>query len=87
MKLYRQRPVTVEAMQFDGKNHADIAEFIGDAMTDGGDNFGSVFYIEPGGKGFGKGFFMRPGNYIVRTVSGQFERWDQDNFAASFEEI
>jgi hypothetical protein len=83
MKLYRQRPVIVEAMQFDGKNHADIAEFIGDAMTDGGDNFGSDLYIELGGEGF----FMRPGNYIVRTVSGQFERWTKDNFAASFEEI
>lgn len=83
MKLYRKRPVIVEAVQFDGSNHSEIADFIGDSMFDGGDNFGSEFYVQT----VDGPLFASPGDFIVKTVFGGYERWGRGNFAASFEEL
>ena len=78
-KKYRKKPVTIEAIQWDGKNLSKIDNFIGRIVeikvttlvihTLEGDMEASV------------------GDYIIKGVNGEFYPCKPDIFAKTYEEV
>ena len=96
MKLYRKRPVVIEAVQWDSEDVVyDILDWIeengGNAYADldvsggtgpSGEDWGS-FTIET----LEGDMEVSPFDYVIRGVMGEFYACKPDVFAASFEEI
>lgn len=84
MPMYRKKPVTIEAIPWDGTvYHAnDIIKWMGDGFLIGPD---SDLAIEiPTLEGIMK---ANPGDWIIRGVQGEFYPCKPDIFAATYEEV
>lgn len=86
MKLYRQRPVIVEAEMYDG-THASAAKIVewvkDDIYLDNYPDGTHGLYLD-------EGDFDRPviaGEYVVRNTEGFFEVYAPDTFGANFEPV
>ena len=81
MKKYRKKPVVIEAVQWNGTNVDEVADFMGRSavMTDGDDRFhiptleGDIWASE--------------GDFIIKGVKGEFYPCKPDIFYMTYEEI
>lgn len=86
-KKYRKKPVVIEAMQFDGKNHLPVMEWAG-VMLENDDTplmWGSgdaLFIVTLEGT-----MEAAPNDYIIKGVKGEFYPCKPDIFAATYEEV
>ena len=82
IKQYRKKPVVIEAIQWNGNNHIEVAEFM----------FGANVYINVH-KGYveietleGK-MFAEVNDYIIKGVKGEFYPCKPDIFEQTYEEV
>lgn len=82
IRSFVKRPVSVQAIQFDGSNGADVVGFMGGAVTDAGDNFGDLLVVST----LEGTLYAKPGWWIVRGVEGEFHPVRPDIFEQTYEE-
>ena len=82
IKKYRKKPVVIEAIQWTGNNHIEVAEFM----------FGANVYINIP-KGYveietleGK-MYADVNDYIIKGVKGEFYPCKPDIFEQTYEEV
>jgi len=80
---YRKKPVVIEAIQYDGKNSADIFEFCGQSCD--------RYVREPVGEIYLEIVTLegvmkaQPGDYIIKGVNGEFYPCKPDIFEKTYE--
>ncbi len=76
---YRKKPVVIEAVQFNGRNSADIHEFCGDKVREPvGKDYLEIKTLE--------GIHIAsPGDYIIKGVNGEFYPCKPDIFEKTYE--
>lgn len=79
IKKYRKKPVTIEAIQWTGKNLCDIDHFVGGVV----DNNGITLIIHT----LEGNMKASIGDYIVKGVNGEFYPCKPDIFAKTYEEV
>jgi hypothetical protein len=79
---YRKKPVVIEAMQFDGQNHADLADFMGRAIRPTHATPGSITIGTLEGE-----MLARPGDWIIKGVKGEFYPCKPEIFSATYEAV
>ena len=79
VKKYRKKPVTIEAIQWNGENLSEIDEFTESKVK----NHESVLII-PTLEGRMKADI---GDYIIKGVNGEFYPCKPDIFAKTYEEV
>lgn len=81
VKRYVKKPIVVEAIQFNGRNSADIHEFCGDKVREPvGKDYLEIITLEGVMK-------AQPGDYIIKGVKGEFYPCKPDVFMKTYEEI
>lgn len=78
-RAYRKKPVTVEAIQWTGENHAEMCEFIDQEMFEIIPRVGLVIHTLEGNH------HASPGDYIIKGVNGEFYPCKPDIFAKTYE--
>lgn len=81
VKKYRKKPTVIEAIQYNGKNTADIHEFCGEDVREPvGKDYMEIATLEG---------IMRvsPGDYVIKGVQGEFYPCKPDIFKATYEEV
>lgn len=82
---YRKLPVEIEAVQFDGRNSADIHEFCKDG--------GKRFVREPVGEDYLEIVTLEgvmkasPNDFIIKGVNGEFYPCKPDIFNKTYERV
>ena len=93
IKQYRKKPVVIEAVQWNGKNHREMWDFLTGKTDEPMSAYGDNFYIDHA-KVAG-GLVIRTlegehlacvGDYIIRGVKGEFYPCKPDIFEATYEE-
>ena len=80
MKIYRKKPVEVQAVQWDGKNEDEVLKFCSKArIMIKGD---SIFIDTLEGT-----MEAKKGDYIIKGVKGEFYPCKPDIFEATYEEV
>ena len=81
MMKYRKKPVVIEAVQFNGRNSADIHEFCGDKVREPvGKDYLEIKTLE--------GIHIAsPGDYIIKGVNGEFYPCKPDIFDKTYEKV
>ena len=91
--MYRSKPSEIEAVQWVGDNHDEVAEFLREAQQEQV----SLWWVNPddhsearlmAGKDGAQGFVPLPvGHWIVRSPGDLTDHWpvDPDYFAAKYE--
>mgnify|MGYP001154092603 CR=1 FL=1 len=81
--MYKKKPVVIEAVKWDGKNHREMRNFLGDN-----------FYIDhekvTGGlviKTLEGDHLASIGDYIIKGVKGEFYPCKPDIFKLTYEEV
>ena len=88
MAMYRKKPVVIEAVHWDGKDHNTLAGFLGPEMyshvgfasSDPGEAPASVHITTLEGI-----MTASPGDWIIKGVLGEFYPCRADIFAATYE--
>ena len=80
-KAYRKKPVTVEAVQWTGENHAEMCEFIDPEVFKIIPRVGLVIHTLEGDH------HASPGDYIIKGVNGEFYPCKPDIFAKTYESV
>ena len=78
-RVYRKKPVTVEAVQWTGENHAEMCEFIDSEVFEIIPRVGLVIHTLEGDH------HASPGDYIIKGVNGEFYPCKPDIFAKTYE--
>lgn len=78
-RAYRKKPVTVEAVQWTGENHAEMCEFIDPEVFEIIPHVGLVIHTLEGDH------HASPGDYIIKGVNGEFYPCKPDIFAKTHE--
>ena len=65
-RAYKKKPVTVEAVQWTGENHAEMCEFIDPEVFEIIPREGLVIHTLEGDH------HASPGDYIIKGVNGEF---------------
>ena len=81
VKRYVKKPIVIEAIQYDGRNSADIHEFCGNKVREPvGKDYLEIETLEG---------IMRasPGDYIIKGVKGEFYPCKPDVFKMTYDEI
>jgi hypothetical protein len=76
-KKFRKKPVVIEAIEYTGKNGADVGLFVGYADRNAENQF-VIDTLE------GK-MLANPGDFIIKGVQGEFYPCKPDIFAATYE--
>mgnify|MGYP001335053347 FL=1 len=78
---YRKKPVVIEAVQFNGRNSADIHEFCGDKVREPvGKDYLEIETLE--------GIHIAsPGDYIIKGIKGEFYPCKPDIFEMTYEKV
>lgn len=77
-RAYRKKPVTVEAVQWTGENHAEMCEFIDPEVFEIIPREGLVIHTLEGDH------HASPGDYIIKGVNGEFYPCKPDIFAKTY---
>lgn len=92
MAQYRKKPVVIEAVQWDGKNHREMFNFLGGEDTDYITASGVNFYIDwdkvEGGliiKTLEGEHIASLGDFIIKGVQGEFYPCKPDIFEKTYE--
>ena len=78
-RVYRKKPVVVEAVQWTGENHAEMCEFIDPEVFEIIPRVGLVIHTLEGDH------HANPGDYIIKGVNGEFYPCKPDIFAKTYE--
>ena len=78
-RAYRKKPVTVEAVQWTGENHAEMCEFIDPEVFEIFPRVGLVIHTLEGDH------HASLGDYIIKGVNGEFYPCKPDIFAKTYE--
>ena len=85
-KKYRKKPVVIEAIRFDGENHDEIIDWVGDgpfvgkgAAIDRARNLLIATLEGP--------LTASPGDYVIRGVKGEFYPIKPDVFEATYDPV
>ena len=78
-RVYRKKPVTVEAVQWTGENRAEMCEFIDPEVFEIIPRVGLVIHTLEGDH------HASLGDYIIRGVNGEFYPCKPDIFAKTYE--
>ena len=78
-RMYRKKPVVVEAVQWTGENHAEMCEFIDPEVFEIIPRVGLVIHTLEGDH------HANPGDYIIKGVNGEFYPCKPDIFAKTYE--
>ena len=78
-RAYKKKPVTVEAVQWTGENHAEMCEFIDPEVFEIIPREGLVIHTLEGDH------HASPGDYIIKGVNGEFYPCKPDIFAKTYE--
>jgi hypothetical protein len=81
MSRYRKRPVVIEAVQWTGKNGAEIARFLGRANWTHPPNDNLKIHTLEGTHD------ALEGDYIIRGVQGEFYPCKPDIFEQTYEPV
>ena len=76
---YRKKPVVIEAVQWTGKNHTEMCEFIDPEVFEIIPNVGLIIHTLEGDH------HASPGDYIIRGVNGEFYPCKPDIFEKTYE--
>ena len=78
---YRKKPVVIEAVQFNGRNSADIHEFCGDKVREPvGKDYLEIETLE--------GILIAsPGDYVIKGIKGEFYPCKPDIFEQTYEKV
>ena len=79
IKKYRKRSVTIEAIQWTGKNLSEINDFMGETV----ENKGTTLVIHT----LEGDMEVSIGDYIIKGVNGEFYPCKPDIFAKTYEEV
>lgn len=82
VKSFRTKPVTVSAVQFDGKNSRAIAQWVrdgGEQATAGGSYIRVITHDQSS--------TARKGDWIVRRPDGEFEIFTEEELYKDFTEL
>jgi hypothetical protein len=78
---YRKKPVVIEAVQFKGRNSADIHEFCGDKVLEPvGEEYLEIVTLEGNMR-------ATPGDFIIKGVNGEFYPCKPDIFEKTYEPV
>ena len=81
MAKYRKKPIVIEAIQFNGRNSADIHEFCGDKIREPiGKDYLEIETLEGV-------HIVSPGDYIIKDIKGEFYPCKPDKFEATYEKV
>ncbi len=81
MAKYRKKPVVIEAIQFNGRNSADIHEFCGDKVREPvGKDYLEIETLEGV-------HIASPGDYIIKGIKGEFYPCKPDIFELTYEKV
>jgi len=75
---YRKKPVVIEAVQWNGENHDEIADFMGEFRIP---VFSRCFEIQT----LEGSMTAIPGDWIIKGIRGEFYPCKPDIFAATYE--
>jgi len=78
---YRKKPVVIDAVQFIGENHNEIAEFIGDAGCRSHSTGSITISTLEGAMNASKG------DFIIKGVNGEFYPCKPDIFHKTYEAV
>lgn len=78
MKRYVKRPVTIEAVQWNGNNYAEIYEFISDSSYEMSSECGLIIHTLEGDH------HARPGDFIIKGIKGEFYPCKPDIFEQTY---
>jgi hypothetical protein len=91
---FRKKPVVIDALQWTGKNHRPMFEFLGGKQGDYIDSTGNNFYIDhnkvDGGliiKTLEGEHLATIGDWIIKGVKGEYYPCKPDIFEATHEEV
>ena len=94
IKKYRKKPVEIEAVQWSGKNDAEIEYFVGDYLQGYGNNL--VCYKPRSNQYRSKLMYIHTlegtmtasvGDYIIKGVQGEFYPCKPDIFEQTYDEV
>lgn len=98
-RLYRKKPVVIEAARFFGGNFHEINKFVGKTYPDP-DGSGELHWGFTPHEGNGDGVTavvwdklhdtwvgVKPGQWIIRGVQGEFYPCDAEVFTETYEEV
>lgn len=85
MSKYRKKPVVIEAIQYDGHNLREIAEFVGTdlSMVDNDVNV-SLFPVIKTLEG---DMLISEGDFVIKGVQGEFYPCKPDIFEQTYESV
>lgn len=94
MAKWKKKPVVIEAMEWDGKNHRGMFDFLDGTFRSAMATNGTNFYIDHsrvvGGliiKTLEGEHIATVGDYIIKGVKGEFYPCKPDIFLASYEPV
>lgn len=92
MKLYRKRPVVVEAVQWNGLNLDEVREFVGEALEY--EVFDAAYkagvappYVDVVIHTLEGDHHASVGDFIIKGVNGEFYPCKPDIFDKTYEEV
>ena len=80
VKKYRKKPVEIEAMQYDGRNTVEVAEWLAESGVEVG--WSNAEMVIPTLEGR---MHATPGDWIIRGVQGEFYPCKPDIFEKTYE--
>lgn len=80
IKRYTKKPVTIEAMKFDGTNVSDILQFVGGGAWYSTIDKGIVIPTLEGNH------LASSGDYIIKGIKGEFYPCKPDIFSMTYDE-
>lgn len=84
MAMFRKKPVTIEAVAFDGFNHDTIKEFTqGMCYMNMNDPYSPKFMIRT----LEGEHIASPGDWIIKGVKGEFYPCKPDIFSSTYERV
>lgn len=78
---FQTRPMSAKAVLFDGANHSEVMELVGDLVTDCGDNSGDHFAARLNDHSV---LYVRPKTWVVRFPK-VVEQYNDEMFTRLFE--
>ena len=93
-KLYRKKPVIIEALKWTGNNHRDMFDFLTGTIDKSMDSCGENFYIDhnkvSGGliiKTLEGEHIATINDYIIKGIKGEFYPCKPDIFESTYEKV
>ena len=82
IKVYRKKPIKIQAVRYDGLNISELLEFIGNVtMIDWAEKC-SLDISSPNGN-----ISCWVGNYVIKEPNGTISVYEEDEFKEMYEEV